>query len=271
MKKMCLFVLAVVSGFLLVACGAPRSPFVEAPPATKPPKPMPLPTQTSSNKNLGHESFSINTVDKVAPENILQEVAFFGSGGDTSCQPGSPFIILGSEKAELFQKALVQSCGWKLDEKIAVEIKGSDGGVESQEIIAKPLHEGGTEPTVRFFLYPAQKGTYEVTLSGASGNLLWSFQVSQPDQPRMYMVNQIQLVFYNLQPHENILLYAYSANYGTKKMEFMGWKSYQADSSGNLTVQIDAPDLFYYALGEASGYLEDKNRTGVGIDGSIFK
>jgi len=229
------------------------------------------PVDTGQKNNETNGSFFLDDVNKVPPAEILEEIAFFGTGGDVSCEPDSNLSIFGSEKVEAYEKALVHACGWEMNERIALQIREPDGNIKNDEIVARAYYEGQSDPTVRFYLYFTQEGKHVVTLTGNSGSLSISVQVSRPSDPRMYMVEERQIVFYNLQPSETISLYAYRPNRPTSKVKFVGWKRYQADQDGGLVIAIDDPSLFYYAMGEVSGYLEDKNLIGVGITGTIFK
>lgn len=269
MRRISFGLFVLISVFMLGACGMPSGAETKVSPATKAPKSQKIPTATSAAKT-GGDDFSLDSAVTVAPDNILEEVAYFGTGGPAVCEPDSPLFISAPKSAQVFQKAVVQTCGWELNENISVEITEPGGQVERDDVIATGLF-GGSEPTLRYPFYPAQAGQYKIIFIGSKGQLSANLDVVRPGSPQMYMVQGKQIVFYNLQPHEAVSLYAYAAHPEQQIMKLAGWKSYQADESGNISISIEDSQLYYFAFGENAGFLKDGNRTGSGTNGTIFK
>jgi hypothetical protein len=235
--------LQIVALFLLSSCSS---------------KPVPQPAQAQEDAS-NEVNFSLSNVNQVAPDAILQEVAFFGTGRVFTCaNVKTPTVTLVyPESPEPYKMTTVVACGWHDHEEISIEIKDPTGNVSTESQVSSKQFDDGPAGIVYGFV-PTMPGKYKITFIGQAEKASITIPVITPDGARMYSYHKTRLVFYYLQPNEKFTIYVYQR--GENADLFVGWQNYQANQNGFLFVNIpDDYRLSYYAMGENSGYLTDKN------------
>lgn len=235
--------------------GAPHQIFRSI--ATKTPTRTPTRTQ-----QIPIYRFNLNSANRILPANILQEVAFFGTGGEpTHCidiRPGNlKAEKLTVSKAELYKEIEIVSCGWKRNDQITVTITDPSGAIRRGQGKAQ-IWGIGDSGFVAVEMYVDMVGTYKFSFQGPSGKFDWSVSVTRPKGARFHSLAPDKLVFYGLRPNENIKLFAYAGDFNAQKLVFKGHLSFQANAQGDLIVQASS-DYYYFAIGDLSGNLDDGN------------
>lgn len=263
----------LLTTILLVSCevtftsttsaGGDPTPVSFAPFVTEPPIP---PAESG-----GSGSFSPANANSVAPDSVLEEVAYFAAGGDESClAAGEPEPQGVPENVEWVQSFVLITCGWNEGEEVAITFIDPSGNSTSQRTIAR-TGSLDLSPSIIYFITPSSVGQYQYIFDGENTVLTVTVPVYKPFTPRMYVwSDNNKVVLYSLKPNENVRLLAYSVDSAAGTIKLEGWEEFQADSDGTLVVNI--PDTFfvYFAIGENSGYLKDQN-SNLRLDGSILR
>ena len=240
-------VLLFVSAILASCTASPTQPGSENQVASASPA-SPLLENTTQSGAAAQEdlSFSADTMESVLPDDIIQEVRFFGGMGGCgrycACTEGSdtkPTLYVEDGPVEVFQDIGFQVCGIDPQEMVSVEVLLPDGtmqqfsgeayyGIEYYSALHDPV------------------GEYQLTFSGDGWSLKTTIEVVDADGPRLYLTEDRQLIFYKFMPGENVRLLAYQDGH------LIGWRAYVMDGSGELSIDTDL-DAGFVAVGERSG------------------
>lgn len=264
-KKNLWFIYVLLISFLLYSCGSNSLQETNDISVTTTKKPKPTSTsQTnlSPTKEIQADvEFNLSTSNKVAPEDILDEISYFGGGGGGVC-PGdveNKPSSLDSINIEPLTLEYLDFCGWKKNETIIVTINDPHGNVSTKKISAANEDSGRYYAEIELkFGIDEPVGVYKFTLEGASGNAEASVNVRKPDGARLFRIDETHLLLYGFKPLESVNLYYY------KEEEFAGWQNYKVNQQGRLDIEIPAytgyrhacmglVDDFFVAVGEESG------------------
>ncbi len=222
--------------------------------------------------------FSLATSNQVASDDILQEIAFFGGGGNPAMCSGNPrtptvsavylpsnsrIIELQGYKGKNLAATVditISACGWRSNEVVQVTVYRPDGRTSTTQLTAKKEDNPNTDIWYVSYLYLSDPtdplGIYSIKFEGISGITEDSFELISPSEPRVYLLSEDnnKILIYNFQPNESIRLFKYNLG------EFVAWQEFQADSNGQLLVQL-SPDInsstylmsTYIAIGDKTG------------------
>lgn len=207
---------------------------------------------------------SINDLNQNPPEDIIQEVIFFGGlGGSSGCWEenyNSPAFFSNDASS---QKVLIQKmqhveitiCGLPQNEQVGIKLIYPNGNEVTmfQDVVST----NGTDKAELTFDYIPRVddplGLYKFIFSGTSWSLEYVAEVINPIGSRLYLFES-QLFFVNFSPSENVRLLVYRANEENEHYhEFLGWQWFQVNEQGSLHIDVDIDGGEYIALGEISG------------------
>jgi hypothetical protein len=236
----------------------PGAPSTDTPaPATKTATPTVEATLDSSQPPV----FSLSGASQELPENVIDEMMFFGGAGGSSdpCEaaPKNSLSVPGADaNASMYifgygyKKGCVDICGWKQDEPIQFTMTAPDGDVTTTSGQATFYGRGIFCPE---FVIDSPLGSYLLRAQGESGEIETTFEVVKPDKPTL-SVTEGQLILYAFSPNEKVRVFAYSSEGFENGHKFVGWQEYQVDEDGKLAIELPVGnDLAYYAIGEVSG------------------
>jgi hypothetical protein len=249
-----------------------EEPMTEEPmqeePMTEEPAEQPAQPEPPAEESKSAE-FNPSNANQVPPDDVLNEVTYYGGGGRGSTCEGATEPILnilsGLGPHEWMDLILVDSCGWQENEIVTATLIYPDSSQASERVDAGLGFFGyDIQPTRSM-----QPGTYRIIMEGNSGYVEDSAEVSVPASPRMYRVEGNWLVLYSFSPHENIRLLAYEpVDFFT--MRLVGWKGYQTDANGQLMIHAPAQGYLYYAVGEISGLVKNSEFGSPGLGSDIL-
>jgi len=219
------------------------------PPTDVPAKPA---TSEPAAPRIQEASFSSSSWSQEVPDDILEQLGFFGQGGgggeyciDEYSEPAFMSDLSG-ETYELFNWVFIVSCGWQEGETVRQTITYPNGRVEKEERSA----DGFLEIDVDFRPnYGDPSGTYTLRLEGQSGSLATTFKVVEPDEARFVTLDQSTILFYKFSPRETVRLLVYENGY------LFAWQTLQVGQDGNLLVHLDLPEdryFSFYTIGEVT-------------------
>lgn len=250
----------ILLAVLLFACTtSPEAPqsSVAKPTKTK----TSLEPNSPENDNPPIKTFSLQNANKIAPADVLEEVAFGGRGEGDGCAVGdfgSPLVDDGwsSKNGEWLAPIKVITCGWWSDSQVEVTIEQPDGNNVTETAKVEETMSG--IPSVQYEYAPhtdSSLGEYTFYFKGNSGNVQYSVNVSMPNGPRIYYVNNIQSYYlYGFSPNERIRFFLYDTqtNDGSGNTGLTAWDEYNVDSNGKLIIKANEDD-FYFVIGESTG------------------
>jgi hypothetical protein len=228
----------------------------------------------SSRAQIPVKDFSLSVANTNAPEDILEEVEYYGGGGGlyVPCQIAqNKTETLYIDKIDIFYVGLpfkVVACGWQENEIVTVTWIRPDEIWQEKIEIAKYEVEADTSnflPFVQLFDYApvnVPSGEYTFQFSGTSGTLEGSFFVPEADSAQFLWItpeNGVEFILYNFQPEEEVRLFVYERkkqkDWTIAWAQLIGWQAYRLDSSGRLIISIldFDEDNFYAVVGEQSG------------------
>lgn len=260
MKHFLFFLLMFILLFL-PSCSASTLPTVteaietatlEIPTSTPAPTVTIVPTAVVTAKEQTF-IFSPDDANKTPPEDILQEVAYYGSGGNPECINKSKPII-DVDPGDFGIGSTMITCGWKpgrLDGKITYP----DGSVWQQSVIVDELSFASLSfiPTDL-----SSEGLYKFEISGQGVTLRSNAEYKKPDFPVIYHFLDEHLVLKNFLPNEQIRLFAYICT-GENMFsaciyyKFIGWKEFTVNDRGDLTINLVDSDQYYFWVVTSSG------------------
>lgn len=223
---------------------------------------IPTKTKTSANPNNlpSKKNFSIQNANRVAPEDILEEVSFGGRGGnpgecdgDTYNEPAvaTPWAI--NSKAEWLDVITISTCGWWSDNQVKVTTISPSGRTITNSI---QVYESNIGVPGAFYIYKPSAndipGIYRFVFTGKNERIEHEVNVYTPNGPRMYYINDIQSFYlYGFASNEKIRFFLYDS--GSGLAELIAWENYTVDNKGQLIIAADEESGAYYAIGDLSG------------------
>lgn len=215
-------------------------------------------------------SFSLSTLDRVKPKDILLEVSYVtGGGGMEDCRngPSGLFIpyVSGNTvvlKTELMQTAAILICGWKPNERVQVTITKPNNEIITDQILSSPDPMSNIFMTSYEFTPPLSYpvGKYRIEFRGTSGQMNAVVNVQQPGKAHLYWLDQKRLLFYKFRPNERVRLLAYKQiNSPDSTWHFVGLQELQVNNLGELIVSDDLGADSYIAVGASSGNVPISN------------
>jgi hypothetical protein len=207
------------------------------------------------NPEILSDEFSLETAKTEPPDNItiLMEVEYYGMPGYSSaCEDdmydeprfSRPTIVADPEDTELMLSTQLETCGWSAGEELTGKITFPDGRTELQQIIADDRSTPGEawlsfRPTIE-----DPEGVYTFELSNGSVTLESNAYFSYPGVPRVYELNDHQLVFISFPPNEILRLLMYMPEDSSdpdveSAWRFVAWQMIKVDENGYLV--LDAP------------------------------
>lgn len=217
----------------------------------------PSTTGQSQPENVTQLNLSINDLNSTPPQDILEEVEFYGGlgGGEEGCSPSynSPTFISGEndENPELLEQIVIYICGIPtVGENIDVTVALPDGSV-------RKYAERADDQSDLYFHYPSEfsdpTGNYKFNFNGSNWSLEKNIVIHDISRTSLFFDGE-QIIFTKFQPNENVRLFAYRSN--GDNATFIGWKSFRMDSRGQLIINNDLSDVEFVAIGEKSGEVQ---------------
>lgn len=241
------------------------SPLSVSSPTAKPTKTEISPTpRILNNETSPIKTFSIQDANRIAPEDVLKEVFFGGTGGGGFCDvPYSKPTIVDDfapipVRVEWLDSFIIVVCGWQESEVVTMTITFPDGTTSSETQKAIYSTAEGTAHVYYNFISSTknQTGEYSFLFEGKSGKLNHNVTVYIPSGPRLYRLDDIDAFYlYGYSPNERIrfILYNTPVKYSVS-VSVTGWKDYYVNDNGQLIIKTTIESNgFYFAVGDTSG------------------
>jgi hypothetical protein len=179
-----------------------------------------------------------------APEDVVKEIAFYGSGGDAPCEnnQGPVISVLYNEASKNWEpgeELYVETCGWGPKELIYITIKYPDGTsmYETQEYRWEDPGSIDWGTLFSYKIHPSDPiGSYILIFEGESGRVECTFNVVKSSEPLLY-IDGNQIILRNFEPNENIRLFTYEIL--DFVISLVAWQEYQVDFNGQIIIQIE--------------------------------
>lgn len=215
---------------------------------------------TATRETQVGAKFDISSAKTVAPQDILEEISYYGQGAGAYCSDTSypsPKVGRATETTELMYVGVLIVCGWKTDETLTGIIQFPDG-----KIITIPvgLENDGEAYYGRLAFTPTLNdlpGDYLFKIKGKSATVQVTITFNAPDGPHIYLIEDDELLLHGFAPNEKIRLFCYVS------AKLAGWEEYTVDASGKLTLRFAGVPISqagdfgiisdFVALGEKSG------------------
>lgn len=212
--------------------------------------------------NIQDDTFSLENLNTVLPEDVIQEVGYFGGMGGCgrfcNCMSKNftgPEVFLEKDAAEVMGNLGIEICGLSADEIVTVGITRPDG-VQTKSQAGK-LNSGYADMDISsaFFEYIPSLGdpfgSYLFTFSGNGWIIEKHVDVLDVQTPHLFNDPEKNLlILRKFKPNENVRVFAYGS--GDTGNKLIGWKSFQTDENGNREIQ-NSLDAKFIAVGEESG------------------
>ncbi len=211
---------------------------------------VPAPTLTSPALSVQDNTFSLQSMNTVLPDDIIQEVGLFGGmGGGGSCflDYSAPQLETESQDVGIMHSVDFVICGLGDNETINVSLTDPIGAVKISTIHSQKSRDE-QKPSASFSYVPDYRdptGIYQILFDGAGWQLSAIMNVRDAPTANLYQ-DEGQIIFYKFIPQEVVRLFAYDDN------KMLGWAEYKMDERGELVITSDAKAHFV-ALGEQSG------------------
>lgn len=274
MRQMFFGLLVLTSAFLVGNCGAPKGNETNILPATESSKSQIDPIAITPTDKSGKESFSLDSANAVHPDDILNEVLYFGGGGSGWgwCVPGdTPAPCYPPSRVVWPNGFCIQTQNWKAGEKVKVLVTFPDGTTLSQD--GNALESLEYIPTLQQkrniteFSYclnqPASKmpaGKYQVVFEGETGRSQVDVQSKISPIPNMYWDRlENNLIITGFRANEKIRLFLYDITCNKAETYCLtAWKEYQTNQEGQLIISVPPIQSaeYYVAVGDSSGLVE---------------
>lgn len=217
------------------------------------------PTKTSDNNNTSIKTFSLQNANKITPDDILEEVSFGGQGGGGYCINQTKLGIdkNSSNVVDWLSHIELIACGWEEGEQIQISIRFPDGNTTSKTVQAKtdwhstvPYVDADYNPTI-----DSVPGLYIFTFRGNNHTIEYKIDVTIPNEPRIYYLNDIQAFYiYGLAPQENIRFFLYT--FDGSSLRLTAWQYYAVDSQGHLIIKTpEESSEHFFAIGDVTGVI----------------
>ena len=193
--------------------------------------------------------FDPSISNQVRPEDVADEVVYFGMGAGVCEETAYPVPLISQEPAdgELASQSTLIACGWEKDEILRGTIVYPDGRVNTYAVEVEEI-DGIFYGLLEFTPALADPvGIYTFTLEGRRATVSATAEFHQPDGPHLYWVDASHILFYEFAPQESVRLVCYEQSI------FTAWQEFKMDPGGNLTVTVKTDRCDFAALGESSG------------------
>jgi hypothetical protein len=203
----------------------------------------------------GRASFSVDSMQRSFPKDVLQQVSYWGGAGPGQCDfPSGPdgwSVETCPDDTVIPYSKLVFTAGvFRPDSPVALEMINPHGSSLYIDLLAD------SDGLVVYEFIPTSTdsyGKYLFRFNGSTGSLEGTIEVVRPARPELvWFPDEQQLFLYNFQPYEDVRLLYYG-----EKMEpdvLNGWQAYQLDSSGELYIDTAGLPLpRFVVVGDRSG------------------
>lgn len=209
--------------------------------------------QTSDAGNIGVEyqdgisiqEFSLDNVNSIPAEDVLLEVIHFGSGGPGDAKKcenfdgdpivfSEPIILFHPADNEFMSRSSFITCGWQPHEKLKGTIIYPEGTTVNKEIFANEIGSAVLEFAPDL---DSLEDVYMYVISDDIYTLKSNAFFYSPRVPRLYYLNENQILFNNFPPNSIISLYMFS------KSTHAWWKAdggleFQVNNDGELIANL---------------------------------
>lgn len=272
------FVLILLTIFLFSCSTSPQPPQASTiePAKTKTfPSSVPSPTaepikiETSPTPKIPNnelpptKNFSIQDANKIAPDDVLQEVSFSVTGGGGFCNEAysTPTIVDDVApipvRVEWLDSFMIVVCGWKKSENVTMTITFPDGTTHSESQNAIYLEGEGTAHTYYNFTSSAKDltGKYTFLFEGKNGKLTHNVTVYIPSGPRLYPLYDMGAFYlYGYTANERVRFFLYNSRGSNIGKSITAWKDYYVNDNGQLIIKTTIESNgYYFAVGDTSG------------------
>lgn len=214
------------------------------------------------------DSFAPDSAHELAPPDVLEEISFYGTGGnldpaEASQQPfcagnyQQPAIFLDMDDGELMQVMELKTCGWPAGEALQGTVIYPDGRLVRQKVM---VNDCGCAVLSHAADLLAPEGVYTFQLSNPAGiTLTTNTLLQQPAVPRIYALTDDLLLFYNFLPNETVRLFMYSFSRQAacgdtgRCWVLQGWQEFQLGADGSLLIQAPVREGYFVAV-DSQGY-----------------
>ena len=212
---------------------------------------------TGTQSVLAVAEFDLSTANQVPPDDVLQEVTFYGGGGAGFCdgmrELTTPEIWRDPSDEELLVTSIMITCGWEKDEILQATIQYPDGTLFRTEI--KADHGMGFLEFRPAIDDPV--GIYFFGLQGKNGFLSANAEYRKPNGPRLSQTQYDNIFLSGFFPEEKVRLFYYSSAYeldGSPGGMLAGWQEYQVNVAGQMEIKLSLqPGDDLAVIGEKSG------------------
>lgn len=260
--KISLFMLA--SLLTLAAC---TPSFVEQSPLYEPVPLEPSPTSSgaliipSAGRNQD-DAFDLDTMNTRLPEDIIQEVGYFGGMGGCgrfcNCiikDDDGPTVFMERDAIEVMGNLGAEVCGLTANEVVNLSVTRPDGVRLAFQTISDNVNTSQADDYSATFEYvPGLEdplGDYLFQFQGNGWSIEKSVSLQDVKTPHLFIDPENHLlILYKFQPNENVRVLAYAVGESGNKL--MGWKAFQTDENGKREIR-NSLEAKFVAIGEESG------------------
>lgn len=252
-----LFILAACQGGAESELESQESVELSAPQEPAAAEEMAAESRLKEPASAAPDIFSLQDASPFPPDDIIQEVGYFGGAEPGFCDPISVEVPAGQVTAcpadQVDQNgflALMLS-GLSVQETITLTTTLPDSSQVSQTLKAS------SAGSLRYEFVPDLSdptGIYRFLFQTSQGNLRKSITVEPPSQPRLYLLpDDNSLILRAFAPNEIVRLFLYDKK-PAGGLVLRGWSEYRVDDQGSLRIAYDELDEpYFYILGEESG------------------
>ena len=221
----------------------------------------------------------IQNLNRVLPEDIIQEIVFYGGaggGGEPGCWNDSyktpKFLSTRNGLSELMQQLVINVCGIPSNVDVSITVEMPNG--ETRQ--SKMTPEKSNWPNEWFLIYEYiplvddPVGNYRFTFSGQTWSLTYPISIIRPEKARLYLYES-ELFFLGFSPNENVRLMVYLLNEAKNQVleyhwDLYGWTNYKMDANGDYRIPLkNIKNTKYVAVGEISGNINYDTPEGYNI------
>lgn len=206
------------------------------------------PTVTNTPTSIPSVNFSLSDINRLPPQDIFDEVSYYGQGGDPAwCETAStvPVACEFPTEAEYLMPVSMTTYGWQNNETIQVTIDLPDGVSRLDSVRSDATKQA-------FFSFkPAHDdpvGFYTFTFSGKSGTIIATIYYYKPYSPRLLPIDSTHMLMYGFDPYESVKLFCYDSD----NEQLLGWKEVTVAKDGSQVVSADLKTCKFAALNESN-------------------